>query len=233
MSTWSPSAIEYLRQHYPHRRTIELAADMGRSVESIYRIASKIDVHKSPEFLASPDSGRLAKGQTYPGMALSQFRRGNIPHNKGQRRPGWAPGRMAESQFKPGNRSGQAAKNYNPIGTITTDREGYFRIKVRDAVYGKESTGFGNSRVWPFLHRQLWIQQNGPIPAKHLVTFKDGDRSNCKLENLELISMADNARRNCMWNRYPREIAEVIQLGGALKRKLRNLDGKEQDLRSA
>jgi hypothetical protein len=58
-----------------------------------------------------------------------------------------------------------------------------------------------------------------------MVAFKDGDRSNCAIENLELRSMADNARRNNMWGRLPRELAEVIQLNGALKRKVRRLNG--------
>ncbi len=233
MSIWTQHEMDHLRQHYPHKATHELAAEMGRSVESIYRIASKLGLHKTPEFNASPASGRLKKGQSHPGMVATQFRAGQTPHNKGLRRPGWSTGRMREFQFRKGNRTGQAAKNWKPIGTIMPDTEGYLRIKVRESVHGQEATGFGNTNVWPLLHRHIWIQHHGPIPDKHIVTLKDGDRSNCAIENLELISMADNARRNSMWNKYPRELAEVIQLGGALKRKLRKLDGKKQNLRSA
>jgi hypothetical protein len=232
VSIWTQSEMDYVRQHYPHKPTRELAAELGRSVGSIYRLAAKLGIHKTPEFEASPASGRLKPGQTRPGMVATQFRPGQIPSNKGLRRPGYAPGRMSQTQFRAGNRTGQAALNWKPIGTILPDADGYLRIKVRDAVHGKEATGFGNTKVWPLLHRHTWIQHHGPIPDKHIVTLKDGDRSNCAIENLELISMADNARRNCMWNKYPRELAEVIQLGGALKRKLRNLDAKEQDLRS-
>ncbi len=45
---------------------------------------------------------------------------------------------------------------------------------------------------------------------------------------LELISMAENAHRNRMWNRLPRELAEAIHLNAQLKRKIkRSLHGKE------
>lgn len=232
-SIWTADECDFLRQHYPHMPTSKLAAEMGRTVEATYRIASKLGLHKTPEFLASPESGRLKPGQSRPGMVATQFRPGNVPSNKGLRRPGYAPGRMGQTQYRAGNRSGVAARNWHPIGTILADTDGYLRIKTREAVHGQEATGFGNTQVWPLLHRHIWSQHHGPIPAKHIVTLKDGDRSNCAIENLELISMADNARRNSMWNRYPRELAEVIQLGGALKRKLRTLNGKEQDLRSA
>ena len=80
------------------------------------------------------------------------------------------------------------------------------------------------------LSRVVWEQHNGPIPPKQLVKYKDGDRSNCVIENLYLQSMRDNARENRMWNpkNMPRELAEVIQLTGALKRKLRKY-GEEQN----
>jgi hypothetical protein len=79
--------------------------------------------------------------------------------------------------------------------------------------------------------RHVWEQHKGPIPPKHVVAFKNGDRSNCAIENLELLSMAQNARRNSMWQRLPRELAVVIQMNGALKRKLRSLNGTQQNER--
>jgi hypothetical protein len=140
---------------------------------------------------------------------------------------------MRETQFKKGQRSGVAERNWKPIGTILPDTEGYLRIKLREAVHGKEATGFGNTKVWPLYHRHVWEQYHGPIPPKHIVTFKDRNRANCAIGNLELMSMADNARRNAMWNRYPRELQLAIMANGALKRKLRRINGKEQNQRSA
>jgi len=225
---WHVQDMYSMRRLYPARPTVDVARLLGRSVSATYGMAQKLDLTKSPEFLDSPESGRLHKGEMRPGSERTQFKKGIVPFNKGLRRPGWGPGRMRETQFQKGVRSGIAANNWRPVGTILADSEGYLRIKVREAEHGKEATGFGNTKVWPLYGRYVWEQNKGPIPPKHVVSFKDRNRSNCSIENLELLSMADNARRNSMWCRLPRELAEVIQLNGALKRKLRNLDnGKE------
>jgi hypothetical protein len=203
---------------YPSRPTKAVAAVLQRGLSGVYQMATRLGLKKTSAFLDSDESGRLQKGQSRPGSVATQFQKGIVPFNKGLKRPGWAPGRMGETQFKRGQRTGIAARNWRPVGTILPDAEGYLRIKVREAQHGKEATGFGNTEVWPLLNRHVWVQYNGPIPAKHLVAFKDGNRANCRIENLELRSMADNARRNSPWTRLPREIAEVIQLNGALKR---------------
>lgn len=226
---WSEQEISQLKALYPNRPTKEVVCALNRTLKGVYGMAMKLGLGKTQEFLDSDESGRLRKGQTRPGCERTQFKKGMTPANKGLRRPGWHAGRMKETQFKKGTRSGIAARNWKPIGTIAVDREGYLRIKVRDAVHGVEATGFGNTKVWPLLGRYVWEQHNGPIPPKHVVIFKDGDRGNCSIENLELISTAENARRNSMWNNLPRELAEVIQLQGALKRKIRRLNGTEQN----
>lgn len=224
---WSAADLQQLAALYPAKKTSEVAEVLGRSVSAVYGTAQKQGLSKSEEFLASDESGQLRKGETRLGMERTQFPKGHVPANAGLRRPGWHAGRMKETQFKPGVRSGNAARNWVPIGTILRDSEGYSRIKIREAVHGQEATGFGNVKVWPMLNRYLWEQAHGPIPPKHIVAFKDGKRENCVLENLELITLGDNARRNAMWNRLPPELIEVIQLGGQLKRKLRRLDGEK------
>ncbi len=198
------------------RSTKEVAKALQRGISGVYRMAALLGVKKARAFLVA-----------------TQFKSGGVPANKGLRRPGYGPGRMKETQFKPGQRSGAAAKNWVPIGTILPDSDGYLRIKVRDAVHGKEAAGYGNPKVWPMLNRYIWEQHNGPIPPKHIVVFRDRDRTHCTIENLELISMAENARGNTMWNNLPRELAEVIQLCGALNRQIRSRDGKEQTMRSS
>jgi hypothetical protein len=226
---WNAAELDSLQALYPHRPTKEIAEQLGRDISSVYQQAAKLRLKKSAEFLASDLSGILRKGETRIEGVAHQFKKGQVPPNKGLRRPGWAPGRMRETQFKRGERTGAAARNWRPIGTILVDPEGYQRIKVRDALYG-EHTGYGNTKVWPLLHRHMWEAVNGPAPEGFVVVFKDGNRANSVLENLELISRADLARRNQMWANMPRELAEVIQLNGALKRKLRRLNnGKEQN----
>jgi hypothetical protein len=219
---WADWERAYLREIYPKFPTSVVAEIFRRSVGSINNQAFAAGLQKSPE-----GNGWLRKGEMSPGCERAWFPKGHVPANKGLRRPGYSAGRMQETQFKKGCRTGKAAQNWKPIGTICADGEGYLRIKVREAVHGKEPFGFGNTKVWPLYNRYLWELHKGPIPPKHIVIFKDGNRANCVIENLELLSMADNARRNSMWATMPRELAEVIQLAGALKRKIRRHGGKE------
>jgi hypothetical protein len=179
---------------------------------------------KSQEYLAGEEMRRLHQALVKAGQA-ARFPKGHVPANKGIRRPGWAPGRMGETQFKKGRMSGKAAQNHKPVGTILADTDGYLRIKIRERRPG-DAPGW-NKEIWPALHHQIWEQHKGPIPPKHIVAFKDHDRQHCTIDNLELISLADNARRNRMWGRFPRELAEAIHMNGQLKRKLRNLDAKK------
>lgn len=226
---WTDAEVERLKARYADEPTAAIAAALGRSAGEVYRKAAKLGLHKSEAFRRSPASGILQKGQTRPEGVPHQFPKGHVPANKGLRRPGWSSGRMRETQFKKGQMAGAAKKKWKPIGTIMPDTEGYLRIKLRERIPGAGENGW-NSKVWKLYQHQVWEAANGPIPPKHIVVFKDGNRSNCALENLELISMAENARRNRMWNRLPRELAEAIQLQGVLKRKLRSMtDGEKQD----
>jgi hypothetical protein len=220
---WTRDEDDYLRAHFADESTRAIAAELYRTPRQVYCQAHQLGLSKSAEYIESTlrECGRNA---AKAGKA-HRFQKGHVPANKGLKRPGYARGRMKETQFRKGERRGKAAENWCPVGTIRPDSDGFLRIKVRDAVDGKEPTGFGNMQVWPMYSRYLWEQHHGPIPPKHIVTYVDGDRSNCAIENLKIISMAENALRNQMWNRYPRPLAEAIQLNGVLKRKLREAHG--------
>ncbi len=60
---------------------------------------------------------------------------------------------------------------------------------------------------WDLYHRHLWKKHNGPIPAKHVIIFKDGNSLNCILENLDCITMAENARRNTNREKFKQTLA--------------------------
>lgn len=226
---WTAADDAALRRRYPDEPTATLAVAIGRTTKAVYQRAKLLGLAKSAAYLASPAACRTNGRQ---GMG-TRFQKGSVPANKGLRgRKGWAPGRMAETQFKPGVRQGVAARNWRPIGTIAIDGEGYQRIKVREALPG-EAFGFGNTKVWPLLNRHLWAEAHGPIPPGHAVVFKDGNRQHCVLSNLELVSCAELMRRNTV-HRLPAPLPQTIQLLGALKRQIRRRTrGEEQDRRPA
>jgi hypothetical protein len=222
---WTAKERELVRQSYPDMKTSKIASHLGRTQEQVYAEAKKMGLKKSAAYLASPDACRLRRG----GNIGEEYRfpKGHAPANKGTRRPGYAPGRSATTQFKKGERSGSAAQNWRPIGTILPDPGGYLRIKVREAPPG-EAKGFGNMTVWPMLARHIWEQHKGPIPAGHKVVFRDGNRKRCEIENLEMISNGDLMKRNTIHN-YPPELKNTIYLLGALKRKVREHAEKFND----
>ena len=216
---WTADELDVLRDVYPHLSTERVAKALRRSICSVNGAAFTLGLHKTEKYLRS--SVGLRPGSQVG--AAYRFAKGHVPANKGVRRPGYSPGRMRETQFKKGERRGAANSNYKPVGTIEHDHDGYPIVKVFDAKTAADRYGVGDGKSWEYLHRRVWIQHKGPIPPKHHVVFKDRNRDNVAIENLECISFAEMAERNRMWNIYPRELAEAIQLNGVIKRKLRRL----------
>ena len=216
---WSGPDVSRLRELYPHQSNQDLARLFGRTKGAIDGAGRSFGLKKSVVYLRSVG---IQKGSNLG--ALFRFPKGNVPANKGLRRPGWSVGRMRETQF----RKGERPLNWKPVGTICTDSDGYRRIKVREPRPG-EPTGSGNRESWPFLHVYTWEKRHGPLPVGHVVCFKDGDRSNCALKNLERISRAELARRNAMWHRFPPELIAAITANAALKRRITTY-GQEQTL---
>jgi hypothetical protein len=207
---YSATELRMLRKHFPHMSSFKVVKRLKRSVCSVNGMAAKFRLHKTTKYLASPDACRLRRGDNIG--AAHRFPPGHVPANKGLRRPGWAPGRMAETQFKKGQRS----RNYLPVGTVRADSDGYLRKKIADHGLG----GFGNQKVWEFVHIRVWTDAHGPVPDGHVVIFKDRNKGNVKLENLKLLTRAELMRRNTIHN-LPVELRDTIMLAGRLKRIIR------------
>ena len=111
----------------------------------------------------------------------TRFHSEQIPFNKGKK----YPGQINTGSFK----KGQDAINKKPIGTERIcSKDGYIVIKVQDE-------GRYQDR-WKLKHRVVWEEANGPIPPGYRVKFLNGDRTDCRLENLMLISFSAMARFN-------------------------------------
>ncbi len=137
--------------------------------------------------------------------------------NRGRFRPGhetWNKGRYVRcspaTEFKPGDKP----MNWLPVGTEVVDRDGYRKRKVSDD--RTRPSRFN----WKFVHVLIWEQAHGPVPPGHAVVFIDGNHYNLALANLELITRAELCLRNSIHN-YPPEVVQVVQLTGALRRKIR------------
>ena len=151
----------------------------------------------------------------------SQLKKGNVPQNKGKK---WDEFMSKEGQrasrrttFKKGNEP--VNTKFNGAVSLREDKTGrtYKYIRISKA-------------KWELYHRYRWMKFRGKIPKNHLIVFKDGDSMNCKLSNLEMITLEENMKRNTYHN-YPKPIAQLIQLRGALNRQINKHE--KQNKRSA
>jgi hypothetical protein len=215
---WSPDEKALFRKLYPNTEMDQLVKIFGRDAEAIYGAADRLGVKKSDEYQAKKKAAEAERLKN-SGVA-NRFKPGHAPVNKGLRRPGWSAGRMRETQFKKGVRQGIAVKLYQPIGTERLTKDGYRQRKINDDL--------PLQKRWRGVHCIVWEEANGPIPKAHAVVFKDRNKLNCDLENLELVSRAELMRRNTLHN-LPAPIKEAIHVLAGFRRKLNRYAEKQTD----
>lgn len=209
---WKRNEDEILRADYADQPAASIAEQLGRPLSQVYARAHRLGLAKSEQFLASPMSGRV---DGHNRATTGRFKKGQPPPNAGIK--GWqAGGRAAETQFK----AGAKPVNYVPIGTERCTSDGYLRRKTTE-------TGL-QRRDWKFVHLLLWEEHNGPVPEGHMVVFRDRDRRNITIENLEIVTRAEHMARHTIQN-YPSELKDVMRLKGRLTRIINEASREEQN----
>lgn len=202
---WTAEQEAILQARYPHEKTEKIAADLAMNLHQVYNKANRLGIKKSVEYMASTEAGRTNGKQ---GIG-TRYVKGHATWNKGMK--GLDIGGK-ETRFK----KGQMPHNTLGIGTYRITRDGTLQRKIGNA---KGS----NSKRWRGVHELVWIDVNGPVPPKHICVFKQGMRTNVleeiTIDKVECIALAENMRRNTYHN-YPKEIAQLIQLRGAVQRQI-------------
>lgn len=200
---WTNEEDRIIAEHYPYTSSTELCDLLGCNVHILYKRVERLGVKKAPGFMSSFVSGRFQRGEQR--APENRFKPGQKPWSAGKKIG--TRGRTKETQFKPGNRP----HNYKPVGTEVFNTEGYLIRKVSDEGLQRDK--------WKFVHLLLWVEHHGPVPDGHLITFKDGQRKNCAIENLECISIKEHACRHGI-NQYPEELRKLMQLRGQINRQI-------------
>lgn len=126
-----------------------------------------------------------------------KFKKGVPAWNKGIRCE--MPKAAVKYQFKKGHKP----HNFQEKGTISKTTDGYMIIKISNKGTQRER--------WEPLHRYVWQKEKGEIPPGKMITFLDGNKENCDIENLELI---DNEINLEMQRRKLRaHYAEITKVG--------------------
>lgn len=194
---WPQEEIDYLTKHFPDDTAPEIASVLRRSTFSIYGKANVLGLKKSEAFK------RSHKRRTFQGWEGIEYRfkKGHISWNKGKK--GVMTGGI-ETQFK----KGHLPKNTKYNGCIT----------IRQSKNGRKYKWIRIARTkWIMLHVKIWSDSHGAVPRGKIVVFKNGDTMDLRVENLELISLAENIRRNSI-QRYPEELRKSMRMLGKLKR---------------
>lgn len=221
---WSAGMDDFMRAHYSDTPTAELAETLGVSQSSVYGRAGKLGLRKSEAFLESAKSGRVQRGQQDPRLKATQFKPGLVPWNKGVKGSTGHHPNCRRTQFKPGVLRGAAMHNYVPIGSLRISRDGQLERKVAD------DPDIYPARRWVAVARIVWEEHHGPIPKKHVVRFKPGMHTTeehlITVDKLECISQRENLRRNSRHHNYGPEVNRLMQLRGAMTRRINNLEKK-------
>lgn len=202
---WTDAQLVLLGDKWPNTTAATIATLIGVSASQVYSQAKRMELKKSAEFLASPASGRMTKGSTL-GMA-TRIKPGNVPWTKGMKgvRLGIA------TEFKPGS----VPVNRQEVGALRINSMGDIDIKVSE---GKNQ--------WLSLRRYVWEQVHGPIPEGMCIVPMDYDPHNTQIENLKMVDRAGNVHHNLL-GKYPKELRNVMALGGRLRNQITKLKEAE------
>ena len=110
-----------------------------------------------------------------------RFEKGHITANKGTHPP--TVGRMGETQYKKGN----LPHNTKPVGYERITKDGYIEVKIKMRPSHPNCNDNFKAK-----HHIVWEEVNGPIPSGYKLTFLDGNKQNCDISNLALITNAEH-----------------------------------------
>ena len=195
---WTESEMDEFCLLFPVTHNKDLAVKFNCTPNVIKNIAYKNGLRKDKDFW----HGYL-KNTAH--QHLPKFKKGCTSWCKGTK------GVMlngAETRFV----KGQRPHNYHPIGHLS---------HYRDFITIKTEQGYKP------LHRLTWEQHNGKIPPFKYIVFKDGNKKNCDISNLEMVDKMHFMKEHHPM-RYPKEIKDAINIKREITKYIKK-HGKKQD----
>jgi len=196
---FSPEQEATLIRLFPRTTSKDIANQLGCSIFSVIHRATKLGLKKDPEFVRDTNR-QLALSLAESGKAF-RYKKGSVPANKGKKMSKEAYERNKHTMFK----KGHIPKNHKPVGYETINIDGYILIKTKEP------------NVFELKHRVLWREAYGEIPPGHVIRFKDGNKQNLSLDNLEMVTKAQNLEPNTI-HRYPADLKKAIRVIGQLNK---------------
>lgn len=182
---YTATEIEFIKQRYSEITVKQLVDELN------IRFKTNTSANQLKAFLTNH---KIHSGRT------GRFEKGRKSWNKGTK--------GLTSANKTSFKKGSNPANQKPFGhERICSKDGFILMKV-DMV--NPYTGFRGHYVHK--HRYVWEQHNGVIPKGHIIRFKDGDKMNCEIGNLEMVTKAENLRLNQRhYNESPEELKPTIK----------------------
>ena len=196
IAVWTPDMDNVLKENYPYKETSEVAKMLGLTTKQILCRARRLKLHKSPE---------VFKGIRENGM----FLKGHVPFNKGKKQHEFMSEEVIQKTIATRFKKGQIPVNIKNVGYERITRDGYVEIKTEKGFVLK--------------HRMLWEKYYGKIPKRHVIRFKNGNKQDVRIENLELVTFENNMKDNTIHN-YPPEIKTAMRRISKLKRMVKKYE---------
>lgn len=137
-----------------------------------------------------------------------KFVKGQKSWNKGKKGVCYSPATVFKKGSVPANRK--------PLGHERIDKDGFVWIKV-----ARTDKWTGRKTTYMHKHRHVWEEHNGPVPAGKVVCFRDGNKQNCAIENLYLLTRDELLCLNRKgMHGYPAEIKDSVVAMVKLERKM-------------
>lgn len=185
---FTEAQVEFIKSGYRSMTLAELTAAFAKAFPETPATEKRIRAFTRNHKILSGRSGHFEKGR--------------IP---------WTAGKAGTGILKANAGSfkkGSTPANRNPLYSERKRVDGYLEIKVPE-----RNPFTGAPTRYRLKHQWVWEQVNGPIQDGQILRFKDGNRENCDIDNLELMDRGLHAHLNkAGYNDAPVELKRTIKL---------------------
>lgn len=118
------------------------------------------------------------------GIKGGQFEKGHVPFNRYKKWDEYMSKEKQENCRKTTFKKGSVPCNHREVGSERINAEGYIEVKTAEP------------SKWNYKHRIVYEEAYGEIPKGCKIVFADGNKLNCNLDNLLLVTNSEMARLN-------------------------------------
>lgn len=150
--------------------------------EMAVRVSKKFNVNATRSIV----KGFYSRNHLNSGVT-GYFKKGNIPNNKGKKQSEFLTPEAIERTKATRFQKGNLPPNTKPIGYERITQDGYIEVKIKMRPSRKDCNDNFKAK-----HIIEWEKHNGPVPKGMVLRFLDGNKQNCSIDNLELVTKAEN-----------------------------------------